>query len=79
MGEGGTPLHKAQRLANEIGLKALYLKDETQNPTNSFRDRCTALMVSNALDLEYASVICASNGNLGASLAAYCAKSGLLC
>jgi len=79
IGEGGTPLHEAQRLAKEIGLKGLYLKDETQNPTNSFRDRCTALMVSNALDLEYDSIICASNGNLGASLAAYCAKSGLLC
>jgi len=79
MGEGGTPLHGAERLAREIGLKSVYLKDETRNPTNSFRDRCTALMVSNALDLGYDSIICASNGNLGASLAAYCTKSGLLC
>jgi len=79
MGEGGTPLHRAERLANKIGLKALFLKDETQNPTNSFRDRCAALMVSNALDLGYESLVCASNGNLGASLAAYCAKSGLVC
>jgi len=79
MGEGGTPLHKAERLAEEMSLKALYLKDETRNPTNSFRDRCAALMVSNALDLKHDYVICASNGNLGASLAAYCAKSGLIC
>jgi threonine synthase len=79
LGEGGTPLHKAERLAKEIGLKDLYLKDETRNPTNSFRDRCAALMVSNALDLECDSVICASNGNMGASMAAYCAKSGLTC
>ena len=79
LGEGGTPLYEAKRLANEIGLKAVYLKDETRNPTNSFRDRCAALMVSNALDLGYNSMICASNGNLGASLAAYCTKSGLLC
>lgn len=79
MGEGGTPLHKAKRLAEKIGLKAVYLKDETRNPTNSFRDRCAALMVSNALDLKYDSVICASNGNIGASLAAYCAKSNLIC
>jgi threonine synthase len=79
LGEGGTPLQKAERLASKLGLKTLYLKDETRNPTNSFRDRCAALMVSNALDLKHDYVICASNGNLGASLAAYCAKSGLIC
>jgi len=79
LGEGGTPLHKAERLAKKIGLKSLYLKDETRNPTNSFRDRCAALMVSNALDLGYDSVVCASNGNMGASMAAYCAKSALTC
>jgi threonine synthase len=79
LGEGGTPLHKAMRLARKLGLSAVYLKDETRNPTNSFRDRCAALMVSNALDLECNSLICASNGNLGASSAAYCAKSGLTC
>ncbi len=79
MGEGGTPLHRAERLAKKIGLNVVYLKDETRNPTNSFRDRCAALMVSNALDLEYDSVVCASNGNMGASMAAYCTKSGLTC
>jgi threonine synthase len=79
LGEGGTPLHKAERLAEKYGLKQLYIKDETRNPTNSFRDRCAALMVSNAIDLKHDYVICASNGNLGASLAAYCAKSGLIC
>jgi len=79
MGEGGTPLHKAKRLGKKIGLREVYLKDETRNPTNSFRDRCAALMVSNALDLKHDSAICASNGNIGASLAAYCAKSNLIC
>jgi threonine synthase len=79
MGEGGTPLHKAGSLAKKIGLNVVYLKDETRNPTNSFRDRCAALMVSNALDLKYDSVICASNGNMGASMAAYCTKSALTC
>ncbi|WGM89052.1 MAG: threonine synthase [Candidatus Bathyarchaeum tardum] len=79
LGEGGTPLHKALRLAKKLGLNSLYLKDETRNPTNSFRDRCAALMVSNALDHGHKSVICASNGNMGASMAAYCAKSGLTC
>ena len=79
LGEGGTPLHQAKRLAEEVDLSTVYLKDETRNPTNSFRDRCAALLTSNALDLNYESVVCASNGNMGASMAAYCAKSALVC
>ncbi len=77
LGEGGTPLHKAERLETKLGLRQLYLKDETRNPTNSFRDRAAALLTSNALDLKYDTVICATNGNLGASMAAYSAKAGL--
>jgi len=77
LGEGGTPLHKAERLAKTLGLRELRLKDETRNPTNSFRDRAAALLTSNAMDLQCDTLICASNGNLGASLAAYCAKAGL--
>lgn len=79
MREGGTPLHKAKRLAKQFSLEHLYLKDETRNPTNSFRDRGAALLVSNALDLDCAAVLCATNGNLGASLSAYCAKYGIIC
>jgi threonine synthase len=79
LGEGGTPLHKAERLAKNIGLKELYLKDETRNPTNSYRDRAAALLTSNAIDLKCDTLICATNGNLGASLAAYSAKAGLIC
>ena len=79
LGEGGTPLHEALRLAKNVGLRKLYLKDETRNPTNSYRDRAAALYVSNAVDLKHDTLICASNGNLGASLAAYCAKAGLNC
>ncbi|MCS7124681.1 MAG: threonine synthase [Candidatus Bathyarchaeota archaeon] len=79
MGEGGTPIHKAQRLTKVIEFGDFYFKDETRNPTNSFSDRCATLLVSNALDLGYRSVVCATNGNLGASLAAYCAKFELAC
>jgi threonine synthase len=79
MHEGGTPLYRAERLTRQIGLTKLYLKDETRNPTNSFRDRGAALMVSNILDLNYTAAACASNGNMGASLAAYCAKYGVSC
>ncbi len=79
LGEGGTPLDKAERLAKDLGLQKLFLKDETRNPTNSFRDRAAALMTSHALDLKYDTLISATNGNLGASLSAYCAKAGLNC
>lgn len=74
LGEGGTPLKIAEDLARKIGSKTIFLKDETLNPTNSFRDRAAALMVSQALDYGYKKIVCASNGNLGASIAAYCAK-----
>jgi threonine synthase len=79
LGEGGTRLHRAERLAKTVGLTDLYLKDETRNPTNSYRDRAAALLTSNAIDLKYDTLICATNGNLGASLAAYSAKAGLIC
>ncbi|MGQ9744236.1 MAG: threonine synthase [Candidatus Bathycorpusculaceae bacterium] len=79
LGEGGTPLHKAFRFAESLDLQKLYLKDETRNPTNSYRDRAAALYTSNAVDLKQHTLVCASNGNLGASLAAYCAKAGLNC
>jgi threonine synthase len=79
LGEGGTPLHKAERLAKNLNLEQLYLKDETRNPTNSYRDRAAALLVSNAIDLDFETLICATNGNMGASLAAYSAKAGLIC
>lgn len=79
LGEGGTPLHKAERLAKSLGFKELYLKDETRNPTNSYRDRAAALLTSNAIDQDFDTLICATNGNMGASLAAYSAKAGLIC
>lgn len=77
--EGGTPLFRAERLARHIGITNLYLKDETRNPTNSFRDRAAALIVSNMLDLGYTAAVCASSGNMGAALSAYCAKYGIAC
>ena len=79
LGEGGTPLHKADRLAKTMGLSNLYLKDETRNPTNSYRDRAAALLTSHAIDLQSETLVCATNGNMGASLAAYAAKAELIC
>lgn len=79
IGEGRTPLFKAIRLGSVFRLNNLFLKDETRNPTNSFRDRAASLLVSHALSLDFREVICASNGNLGAAISAYCAKASIKC
>jgi threonine synthase len=79
LGEGATALLKANKLAGEIGLKKLYLKDETRNPTGSFKDRSMAVGVSKALEFASKTVVTASSGNAAASLAAYSARAGLRC
>ncbi len=79
LGEGGTPLQRSQRLAESLGLKDLFLKDETRNPTSSFKDRSASLIVSDAAGKGFGSIVCATNGNQGASLAAYAAKADLSC
>lgn len=79
LGEGGTPLQKAQRLADSLDILNLFLKDETRNPTSSFKDRSAALIISDAVNEGYDSVICATNGNHGASIAAYAAKVDVAC
>jgi threonine synthase len=77
--EGGTPLRKAERLGENLGMDKLHLKDETRNPTSSFKDRSASLIVSDAVGKGFDSVVCATNGNHGASLAAYSAKEGVAC
>ncbi len=79
LGEGGTPLIKATNLAKKIGLKTLFLKDETRNPTGSFKDRSMTVGASKALEFDARVVAIASSGNAAASLAAYSAKAGLKC
>lgn len=77
LNEGGTPLIKAKRLAEALGLRNLYLKDETRNPTGSFKDRCMSVSVSMAVELGFKKAVIASSGNAAASLAAYGARAGL--
>ncbi len=77
LGEGGTFLHKCDRLAKHLGLKSLYLKDETTNPTGSFIDRGTAVEVTVAKERGFESLCCGSTGNLAASLVAYAARAGI--
>jgi len=79
LNEGGTGLHKSQRLGNELGLKNLYVKNEGENPTGSFKDRGMTVGVTKAAELGARHVICASTGNTSASLAAYAARAGLKC
>jgi len=79
LNEGGTGLHQCKRLAKLLGVKWLYVKNEGENPTGSFKDRGMTVGVTKALELEMKMVICASTGNTSASLAAYAAKAGLQC
>jgi threonine synthase len=79
LGEGGTPLWKAERLGERLGLDSLTLKDETRNPTSSFKDRSASLIISDAVGKGFDSIVCASSGNHGASLAAYSAKENVAC
>jgi threonine synthase len=79
LAEGGTGLHHCQRLGREIGLNRLYVKNEGENPTGSFKDRGMTVALSKARELRKKRVVCASTGNTAASLAAYSARAGLRC
>jgi threonine synthase len=79
LGEGGTPLWNAEKLSETLSLQNLILKNETRNPTNSFKDRSAALMISDAITKGYDTIACATNGNHGASLSAYSAKEDISC
>jgi len=79
LNEGSTPLYKAERLGEAFGLRNLYVKDETRNPTGSFKDRPITVAVSKARELGVGTVASSSSGNAGGSLAAYAAKAGLNC
>ena len=77
LGAGFTPLVRADRLAAELGLGELWIKNDTVNPTNSFKDRVTCVALSKALEFGYKTAACASTGNLANSVAAHAAHAGL--
>ncbi len=79
LGAGFNPLRRCNTLAKELGLKHLYIKDDTINPTYSFKDRPSSVAVSKALEFGFKAVGCASTGNLAAALAAHAAKAGVDC
>jgi len=77
LGEGGTPLLRASRFGREIGLSDLWIKDESQNPTQSFKARGMSVAVSMAKHLGATKLAVPSAGNAGGALAAYAARAGL--
>lgn len=79
MPAGATPLVQAPRLAARLGLRALYLKDESRNPTGVLKDRATAIAVSMAAAMGRRDLYCASAGNAAISLAGFCAHAGFAC
>jgi threonine synthase len=79
LGEGGSPLHRLDRAGNSAGVANLFGKDETRNPTWSFKDRLACLAVSSAKKMGAKVIVSSSSGNAGAAAAAYAAKAGLAC
>jgi len=76
---GMTPLTKAENLGKSLGLKNLYIKNDSVNPTFSFKDRPAGIAVSKAKEFGLPAVGCASTGNLAAATAAHAAKGGFPC
>ena len=77
LGEGDTPLLKLPRLGKHLGLQNLYLKDESLNPTGSFKARGLAAAVSKAKELGVKKIIIPTAGNAGGAMAAYAARAGM--
>ncbi len=77
IGAGFTPLVRAKNLGKALGLNNLYIKNDTVNPTWSFKDRVVAVASSRARELGYSKLACASTGNLANSVSAHAAAAGM--
>jgi threonine synthase len=77
LGVGLTPLVRADRLAAELGLSELWVKNDTANPTGSFKDRVVSVALTKARELGFKVAACASTGNLANSVAAHAAHAGM--
>ena len=77
-GTGMTPLIRADRLADELGFTApVWIKDDSANPTHSFKDRVVSVAITAARELGFERIACASTGNLANSVAAHAARIGM--
>jgi threonine synthase len=74
---GWTPLLRADRLAERLGLRELWIKNDAANPTHSFKDRVVAVALARAMELGFEVLACASTGNLANAVAAHAAAAGL--
>lgn len=74
---GWTPLLKADRLAQQLGLRDLWIKNDAANPTHSFKDRVVSVALARARELGFDTIACASTGNLANAVAAHAAAAGL--
>src|SRR3954463_8854206 len=74
---GLTPLIRADRLAERLGLREVWIKNDAANPTHSFKDRVVSVALAKARELGYETVACASTGNLANAVAAHAAAAGL--
>ncbi len=77
LGEGGTPLIQAANLGMMLGLPNLYIKDERQGPTSSFKDRQAAVTIAAIKEGGITEMVCASTGNVAIALSAYAARAGI--
>jgi threonine synthase len=77
LGAGFTPLVRADRLAAELGLGEVWVKNDTVNPTGSFKDRVVSVALTKARELGFKVAACASTGNLANSVAAHAARAGM--
>jgi threonine synthase len=74
---GWTPLLRVDRLAEELGLRQLWIKNDAANPTHSFKDRVVSVALARARELGFHTIACASTGNLANAVAAHSAAAGL--
>lgn len=79
LGEGGTPLVAVPELADELGAEQVWIKDESRNPTWTFKDRNAAVTISKAVEFGARAVVVSTSGNHGVATAAYAVRAGLEC
>jgi len=77
LGAGWTPLVRADRLAQELGIGELWIKNDAANPTHSFKDRVVSVALARAQELGFTTIACASTGNLANAVAAHASAAGL--
>ncbi len=77
LGAGFTPLRRATNLAKRLGLTSLWIKDDSVNPSNSFKDRVVSVAITMARVFGFEAISCASTGNLANATAAHAAKAGM--